>query len=340
MKLMTIITLLAANLLLTATPATAQSDGALFNYDGFDYGVADLRPNLRQNYYDAAQAFYKQQQQIADLALFELYIEGLANTQQRSKEKITRELLQITLPNDEDIKIFYDQNKSRINQPLAQVKPQIANYLIKQRIVKKRTNVIAGIKSKHGFKLLVATPTPAVFSINTSNMPSEGPADAPVTIVEFADYQCPHCLHALAPLQKVLKQFGSRVRLVYADFPINPSGISRKIAEAAYCARKQGKYWEYHRRAFAIQDQLTSGSAKELATLIGLDEGRFSTCLKSSKPADYVQKSFAEGQRIGVNSTPTIFVNGRKVTLYDVEKDVSSMVKRILNKPSAVKTGN
>ncbi len=338
MKYLTIISLLMFNLLLTK-PVIAQSDQPLFSYDGFDYGVADLQPNLRQSYFDAAQAFYKQQQQIADLALFELYIEDLANKQKRSKDAITKKLLKIDLPNKTEIKAFYEQNKARITQPLDQVGPRIASFLIRQRVLAKRSEVLARIKIKNVFKLRVAAPKPAVFTIDTHNMPTEGSADAPVTIVEFADYQCPHCLHAVAPLQKVLKHFGDKVKLVYADFPINPSGISRKIAEGAFCAGKQDKYWEYHRQAFALQDQLSKSSAKDLAMLVGLDEKQFSTCQNDSKAAAYVQRSFTEGQRIGVSGTPTIFVNGRKVTLYDVEKDVSNMIERLLKMRLSAQTG-
>jgi protein-disulfide isomerase len=148
--------------------------------------------------------------------------------------------------------------------------------------------------------------------ITTAGYPSRGPAAATVTIVEFADFECPFCGAFYPTLKLVEKNYANRVRMVYRQFPLtNMHPNAQKAAEASLCANEQGKFWEYHDSLFSDQSRLDVPSLKQRAQALGLNTATFNTCLDSGKQAEAVQKDRDEARKIGVNSTPTVFVNGR-----------------------------
>jgi protein-disulfide isomerase len=127
-----------------------------------------------------------------------------------------------------------------------------------------------------------------------------GKANAPVTLIEFSDFQCPFCQRVEPTLKKVRETYGDKVRIVWKDFPltqIHPQAF--KAGEAAHCAGDQGKY---------------SDDLKKHAVEMGMDGTAFASCLDSSKYGERVRDGVAEGTRLGVNSTPTIYVNGRMLS--------------------------
>jgi protein-disulfide isomerase len=133
-----------------------------------------------------------------------------------------------------------------------------------------------------------------------------------VTLVEFSDFQCPFCQRVAPTLKQVKEKYGDKVRVVWKDFPltqIHPQAF--KAGEAAHCAADQGKFWEYHDRLFANQQALQPNDLKKHATDLGLDATAFASCLDTSKYGERVRDGVAEGSRLGVNSTPTIYINGR-----------------------------
>jgi protein-disulfide isomerase len=145
--------------------------------------------------------------------------------------------------------------------------------------------------------------------------PSIGRANAPVTLIEFSDFQCPFCQRVEPTLKKVRETYGDKIRIVWKDFPltqIHPQAF--KASEAAHCAGDQGKYWEYHDRLFGNQQALQPDDLKKHAGDLGLNATTFAACLDSSKYGERVRDGVAEGTRLGVNSTPTIYVNGRMLS--------------------------
>lgn len=147
--------------------------------------------------------------------------------------------------------------------------------------------------------------------------PTLGDPAAPVTIVEFSDFQCPFCGRFWQQTLPTIKEkyiTTGKVKFVYRDFPIaSIHSEAEKAAEAAECADEQGKFWEYHDRIFQGQDELSVASFKRWATELGLDTNRFTECLDSGKYADEVAKDFQDGQAAGVTGTPTFFINGERL---------------------------
>lgn len=150
--------------------------------------------------------------------------------------------------------------------------------------------------------------------VSVDDDPSIGPEDAPVTIVEFSDYQCPFCARAEPTIEQVLKEYEGKVRLVYRDFPLSFHQNAQKAAEATECADEQGKFWEYHDKLFENQDALDVNNLKQYAKDLGLDSSKFDNCLDSGKYTEEVQKDLADGQSLGVSGTPAFFINGRLVS--------------------------
>lgn len=172
-----------------------------------------------------------------------------------------------------------------------------------------------------------------VEGVSADDDPFQGAPDAPVTIIEFSDFQCPFCgrffENTLPEIKRNYIDTG-KVKFVYRDFPlenIHPS--ANKAAEAANCASDQGKFWEYHDLLFANQPVWAAGNAtvefKKYASTLGLDEVEFSQCLDSGKYTEEILKDLQDGLDAGVNGTPTLFINGVKVVgarSYDTFKEV------------------
>lgn len=145
--------------------------------------------------------------------------------------------------------------------------------------------------------------------------PADGPSTAPVTIVEFADFQCPFCGQLAPTLRRIRERYGDQVRLIWKDFPIaqlHPR--ASQAAEAARCASDQGRFWEYHDRLFTNQRALDTSALKQYAKDAGAEATKFTACLDSAKYAEAVRLAFNTASRLGLTSTPTTFVNGRMVS--------------------------
>ncbi len=170
------------------------------------------------------------------------------------------------------------------------------------------------IYSKYNAKVLMKEPEPPVQSISADDDPSKGPLSAPVTVVMFSDFQCSACAAVHPILKHVIAGYGDKVRLVVRDFPlegIHPNAFN--AAKAAAAAHVQGKFTEYTEILYTRQDALDPASLRKYAAELGLNVKQFDIDFSSEKTAAEVRKDMADGETYGVNSTPTIFVNGVSV---------------------------
>jgi protein-disulfide isomerase len=136
-----------------------------------------------------------------------------------------------------------------------------------------------------------------------------------VTVVEFTDYQCPNCAAVHPIVERLVTEYGDRVRFVVRDFPLTSiHADAQKAAEAAEAAREQGKYWDFTAILFRNQSSLKPAQLKQYAQVIGLDAAKFGAALDSGRFADKIQRDLNDGERIGVSGTPTFFVNGKRAT--------------------------
>jgi protein-disulfide isomerase len=147
----------------------------------------------------------------------------------------------------------------------------------------------------------------------TSNDHSQGDADAPVTLVEYGDYECPHCGQAHPIVQRVRKHFGKRLRFVFRNFPLRQIHANAEpAAEAAEFAGARGRFWEMHDGIFENQPAIGVPLLIELAEGLGLTGAELERALEAGEFAARVREDFLGGARSGVNGTPTFFINGRR----------------------------
>jgi protein-disulfide isomerase len=208
-----------------------------------------------------------------------------------------------------EARAHYEANKARFkDQPEEEALKRSSNELRQQRVRERRLAFVRELREKAGVRVLLE---PVRVTVEPGNNPSRGPAAAPVTIVEFSDFQCPYCARALPTLKKVQETYGDRVRMVFRDFPLQNHPQAPKAAEAAGCADEQGRFWEMHDRLFANQAKLQVPDLKQHAAELGLESAKFDECLDSGRRATDWQLDLAEGSGYGVTGTPAFFINGR-----------------------------
>ena len=148
------------------------------------------------------------------------------------------------------------------------------------------------------------------------NDPVLGDPNAPITIIEFSDFQCPFCgrFYSQTELQLIDDYVKTgKVRIIYRDFPLSFHPEAEPAALAAECANEQGKFWEFHDKVFVDQDSMSIAQYKKWAQELGLNTGQFNSCLDSKKYLAEVQKDFSDGAAAGVSGTPTFFINGQNI---------------------------
>jgi protein-disulfide isomerase len=228
------------------------------------------------------------------------------------ESEVTKRVTPVT---DAEVAAFYQANIGQMQgRSLEVMGPAITRYLTEEQEKTARAALVTELrKTGPAVRMMMDAPR---FEVDLEDSdPSIGNAKAPVTIIEFSDFQCPFCLRVAPTMKKIRATYGDKVRVVWKDFPltqIHPQAF--KAGEAGHCAAEQGKFWEYHDQLFGNQQALMPDDLKKYATTIGLDAERFGSCLDMSKHAEVVRNGVAQGTRLGVNSTPTVFVNGRRVS--------------------------
>ncbi len=159
-----------------------------------------------------------------------------------------------------------------------------------------------------------------------------GDFNAPVTLVEYSDFQCPFCGKHFPTLNKVLSDYTGKVRLVYKHFPLGFHENAQKAAEASECANEQNKFWEYHDKLFENQASgFSLANFKQWANDLSLNASKFNDCLDSGKYASKVQADATDGQSRGVQGTPTTFVNGQAVSGAVPYESLKAVIDQVLN---------
>jgi protein-disulfide isomerase len=214
---------------------------------------------------------------------------------------------------EERLRAFYELNKANLKGDYERLKEALAEYLQSRDKNVAAEAFAVELRGRASIRILLAEPEPSIYAIATDDQPVKGNPAAPATIVEFTDYQCPSCASMQPIIERLLKEFGDKVRLVVRDFPLRQHAYAFKAAEAAEAARDQGKYWEYAALLYGAQTALSVEDLKKYASQLGLDRQRFDQALDSGKYADQVRRDMEDGLKAGVNSTPVFYINGKQV---------------------------
>ncbi len=253
-----------------------------------------------------------------------------------SKRGLTKETFleqelkgKIKEPSQQEISAFYQANRQRFQRPLADVSGEIRRYLKSERANKLIGELADHLKTSYGVEMLLP---PLRVRVKTEGEPSKGPKDAPVTVVEFSDFQSAQSSRMNKTLHQVLDKYGDKIRLVYRQFPlsqINPD--AEKAAEASLCAADQNRFWELHDSMFGAQNELKAKDLEAKAAGLKLNAGAFNSCLSSGKYAQRVQQDQREGYSLGVIGSPALFINGRYYSGAPTVSELSRLIDEELS---------
>lgn len=164
--------------------------------------------------------------------------------------------------------------------------------------------------------------------VDFADSPTLGPATAPVTIVAWSDFECPHCKHVIPILERLVEAHPGDVRLVHKFYPLPRHTNAKLAARAAYAAQLQGKYWEMERLIFENQDKLGEQTILDFAASLGLKMDRLKTDMDSEAATQVLARDMAEAERLGLDGTPFVLINGRDFDfrLFQPEPDLDSWV--------------
>lgn len=214
----------------------------------------------------------------------------------------------VSEPADAEVEAYYLGQKEKLNRPLDEIKTQLRQSLKQAKLQQARQDYTNRLRDKADVVVLLSPPR---VEVGYDPARLRGNPKAPVSLVEFSDFQCPFCGKVEPTLKDLLSKYKDQVRVAYRDFPlsqIHPQ--AQGAAEATRCAGEQGKYWEYHDLLFANQAKLDAASLAEHAGSLALDKKKFNECLKSGKFKAAVLQDFQDGSQAGVTGTPAFFING------------------------------
>jgi protein-disulfide isomerase len=247
---------------------------------------------------------YEIRRKALEALLSETAIEQVARSEGLTSEQlIVREAEALGPVTDDDISAFYEERKAQIRAPLAQVEPRIRAHLEAQRTEQARL----ALQERAEVSIDFEPPRVAVAAVG----PSIGPEDAPVTIIEFSDYQCPYCARAEPTIEQVLERYSGRVRFVYRHLPLEQIHPQARAASlAAICADRQGKFWEYHKLLFANQRALGDENLRDYAEQVGLEVESWGQCTQAPETAQKLAEDMLAAAQAGIQGTPGFLVNG------------------------------
>lgn len=216
---------------------------------------------------------------------------------------------------DKEYKKFVEEKHIPESQINPQVKERINNYLQTLKKQEMLNEYIGKITKAKPVEVYFQKPKMMV-NVEAGQAPIFGNEKAAVTVVEFSDFQCPFCSRGADTVTQLKKKYGQKIKIAFKQFPLPMHPNARPAAEASMCVNEQGvdKFWKFHDLAFKNQEKLEKVSLEKYAKDSGADVKKFTECLDGKKFADYVQKDLEYGEKMGVKSTPTFFVNGQMLS--------------------------
>ena len=207
-------------------------------------------------------------------------------------------------PTEDQIRIFYEGLET--DQPYEAMRGKILEKIRALRTNKAATAYIKALREQSNVYVMLSPPSTVV---DPGNADVLGSKNAPVMLVEFADYECPYCQKVAFAIKKLQSDLGGKLAVAYKDFPLPMHAHAEKAAEAARCAGKQGQFWAFHDQLFSSKE-LDIDQLKVQAHALKLDSVAFDKCLDGGETAAVVQQDREQGLRLGLTGTPSFFVNG------------------------------
>jgi protein-disulfide isomerase len=289
---------------------SSSSDTVLIEIDGAKITLGEFEHKQPNALFQARNTFYEAERKAADAFVDEYLLDKQAQKEHLTVAQLLEKHVDGNLPQDpseEALRVFYEGLGAKVNQPYEAVRGQILDRLHQIRKDKMKDAYVKSLREAAKVAVMLAPPRAPV---SLKDTPVRGEINAPVMIVEFADYECPYCQQIKPVLDKVSAEYPGKVAFAYKDAPLPMHAHAQKAAEAAHCAGTQGKYWEFHDALFQNK-QLDIPQLKDTARNLKLDAEAFDKCLDSGATADLVQTQLKEAESYKIQGTPSFLINGR-----------------------------
>ena len=300
--------------LLTAAAVPAQSHETKMNVpvatvEGHAIYEEDLMPAIQPQMLALRSQEYDIKKKALDDVIQQRLLENAAKKKGVTAEQFLAQEVdaKVADPSDAEVQGYYMALRDRTKSSFAEIQVQLKQGLKQAMVQQARQDYLKRLREEGNVVVQLSAPR-----VDVAFDPARvrGNADAPVTIVEFSDYQCPYCHQVEPTIAALLAKYGDRVRFAYRDFPLRAIHDHAEIAaEASRCALEQGKFWEYHDQLFKATN-LDKEALVQYARNANVDQEKFESCLTSQKYKAQIDKDLDDGRKAGVNGTPAFFING------------------------------
>jgi len=322
----------AAWLIAADKPGEGQPDGAAIvaEIDGVKVTRAEFERSNAARLFQPRNTYFEAERK----ALDEYASEFLLERQARKENLTVAQLLDRHVnskiakdPSEETLRVYYEGVDT--TEPYESVKEKIIESLRQRRMAKAKAAYIQSLRADAKVVMRLTAPRAEV---SAKDAPVRGPKNAKVLIIEYADYECPYCQQIQPALDKLEADFKGKLALAYKDVPLPMHAHAAKAAEATHCAAAQGKYWEYH-DVLSATKQLDLPQLKDHARGLGLNPAAFDKCLDSGEKAQLVKDYVAEATALGLQGTPSFFINGRFISGIQTYENLREIVEEELGAP-------
>ncbi len=320
----------------SAGSVLAQADSTVVAEVG---GVKITLSELEQQESAKLLSAHYQYYQVQSKALEDLIDKKLLEQKAKSENLTVDQLMerdiksQVKDPTEDQMKVYYEGLET--DQPYDAVRDKILEKVRQLRTDKVKAAYVKQLREKTPVTVELAPPRAKVEVADAQVL---GSKTAQVTLVEFADYECPYCQKVAADVKKLKADYGDKVAFTYKDFPLPMHARAEKAAEAARCASKQNKFWEFHDELFHSKE-LDVDQLKAQARALKLDATAFDKCLDSGEEVAAIERDKKEGMRLGITGTPSFFINGHYLSGALDYAALRQIVDQQLSKPAEGASG-
>jgi len=289
------------------------SDPVVAEFNGKSVRASEAFGQVKTRLFDLEEEVYRTKEQAINEYVDQKILEMEAQKQKLSKEQLLDKEVGGGAPaevSDKEIEAFLASKGLSLSDKRIK-KDDVKEYLKFRQKFEKQQQYVAKLREAAKVKILVAEPEAPKLTVTTEGQPTWGNAKAPVTIVEFSDFQCPFCARAVPTIDRIKQEYGpDKVRLVFHHLPLPNHNRALPASLAASCANEQGKFWEMHNMLFENQAKLEDSDLKEYAKKLELDAAKFADCYDKKAHLEKIEMSKKEGEKVGISATPSFVING------------------------------
>ena len=335
MRFIASLAIIFVTLLISACTGGGSSD-VVAEYNGKKVTAGEAFSQVKTRLFDLEEEMYRTKEQAVNDFVEQRLLDGEAKKQNLSIDALVEKEAggEVSDVSDKDVEEFLTSKGLSLKDPRVR-KDDVKDYLKYRKKFEKRQNFVQKLRMAANVKMLIKEPESPKLNVDVAGYPTWGNANAPVTIVEFSDYQCPFCARAVPTLDRIKKEYGpDKVKIVFRDMPLPSHPRAPFAAQAAHCGDEQGKFWEFHNILFENQAKLEDKDLEEHAKKLGLDGAKFKECMTAKKHQSLIDKSAKEANGMGIQATPSFVINGTLLQGAQPFEKFKERIDRAVNKRS------